>query len=291
MVSDCDGCILFLDSDDLLMPNAMSTLAPIMETSGADIVVFSFNQVGLPFDPPYNEPLDQAYIRKTILPQHLNILPHSAGFLQPFVWNKCCRYAFIRKYSFRFDEWRRTWEDNAFVIRCLDKCSKLIIIPDKLYQTAGSDTPSEHLSKRIDTELFSSYILGYEKNVEQFGNEYDFKNEHTARHFFDVINRTLVSFYPECEERSFNELLRMLLDNKTMNDWVDGITPRNDSERNIVSAFQNNDAALLAQIYKSLAEKQSMPVSEVVSLKAKLKRAARKLFGDGLIEKIKGSRS
>ena len=281
-----DGYILFLDSDDQLTPNSMSSLSKVIEKTAVDLVAFAFNNSGLPFEPPYYRILDRTYIHDTILPQHLNILPHSKGFLQPYVWNKCYRASLISDSAIRFDEWRKTWEDNAFLIQCLNKCEQMIIIPDKLYVTC--DYPDiDHLSKHVDSELFFSYIAGYEKNVAQFKTEYNFNNDYTQRHFFDVVHRTLISYCHKCDESAYHDLLRKLLENATMREWVYGIVPSNPYEMKIVSAFQNNNCKSLAQIYQELANQPVEVKHAAVSWKGRIKQSARILLGKDRYEKIK----
>ena len=189
-VSD-GGYLLFLDSDDRLEPNAMSRLAAVMENNDVDMV--AFNSVKPPHGICYNTVIGRPMIRGKILPQHLNIMPHSEGFLLPFVWNKCYKSELIFDNSIRFDEWRKTWEDNTFIIQCLDKCNKIMVIPDMLY--AIGDYPDiDHLSQRFDLDIIENYVRGYNKNKEQFGSEFNYQNNYTPRRCFDVISRLLSTF-------------------------------------------------------------------------------------------------
>lgn len=272
-----DGCILFLDSDDRLVPNAMSSLSLVFGNNDIDMAVFAFDQQGLPFDPPYNRVLDRAWIHSNAMPQHLNIIPHSTGFLQPFAWNKCYKSSLIMKYTIRFDEWRKTWEDNAFVIRCLDKCEHIMIIPDMLYELCNY-TDADHLSRHIDSELFFSYIAGYDKNVEQFGKEYDFCNDYTRRHFYGVINRTLLAYCNKCDEEEYNNLLKKLTENKTFNEWVSNIVPQDKSEEEIISAVKNGDHLALADIYRELSNKQKETKQISVTIMQRAKRILKRLL-------------
>ena len=281
-----DGYILFLDSDNRLTSNTMSTLKEVIEKNPVDMVVFAYDQQGLPFEPPYHQMLDRTWIRNRILPQHLNILPQSAGFLEPYVWNKCYKKTLISDHFIRFDEWRRVWEDNAFVIQCLDKCSEIILIPDNLYETC--DYPGiDHLSGHVDADLFLNYIAGYEKNVEQFSEEYNYHNNYTPRRFFNVVHGLLITYYKKCDEKAGYDLLHKLLENRTMNEWVNQIIPANPEERRIVSAFQSGDNLALAQIYHKLSERQSEVKQSAFSWKGKLKQRVRKMLGDDKYDRIK----
>ena len=277
---------LFLDSDDMLAPNAMSTLSQVIEKHDVDLIVFAANQTGLQFDPPYNMVLDRTWIRDRILPQHLNIVRHSSGFLQPFSWNKCYKSSLIREHDIRFDEWRKIWEDNPFVIQCLDNSNSLIIIPDMLYSNCDYQC-SDHLSSRIDSQLFFTYIEGYDRNVEQFGKEYSFANDYTPRHYFDVISSLIRTYSEKADEEAYNDLLTKLIRNETMREWADRITPRNLCEKQIADAFRENDVALLVQGYKGLSLLQSEPELHKVSFTEKAKRLIRRLFGENMIKRIK----
>ena len=281
-----NGYILFLDSDDQLAPHAMSTLSEVIEKNDVDMIAFTFNEQALPFEPPCHQVLDSTWIHNETIPQHLNIIPHAKGYLQPFVWNKCYRDSLILDNVIRFDEWRKTWEDNAFLIRCLDVSNQMIIIPDSLYNTC--DYPDiEHLSKYVDTDLFFSYIAGYEKNVAKFGTQYNFQNAYTARHFFEVVHGLLISYYKQCDRAAYHDLLQKLLDNKTMQEWVYGIVPISPQETVIISAFQKNDCLILEKLYQELANKPVEVKQSTVSLKERVKQSARKLLGNDRYERLK----
>lgn len=285
-VSTRDGYILFLDSDDCFKANAMSTISEILEQNDLDMIVFAFDPQGLPFNPPYYQVFDRTKIRSQILPQHLNILPHAAGFLMPYVCNKAFKKSLIMNYNIRFDEWRRTWEDNAFVIQCLDKCSNLMIIPDRLFDSCDY-AGLVHLSGHIDSDLFFTYIAGYEKNVKQFGTEFCFDSEYTSRHFFDVVHGLLISYYAKCSEAEFLELLEKLQQNETIQSWVNSITPKDRDEASVISAFQTHDSSSLFHIYQYQSMQKSKPSNVEKSLSGNVKALIRKTIGNDRYEKIK----
>ncbi len=273
-----DGYILFLDSDNCLASHALATLSLVIKDHDADMIAFAFIQSGMPFDPPYHQLLDRTWIRNNSLPQHLNIIPHSKGFLYPYVWNKCYRSSLIKDTDIRFDEQRKLWEDNAFLIQCLDKCCSLVIIPDNLF--IPCDYPHlDHLSSHVDAALFFTYISGYEKNVKQFGSEYDYNNYYTPRHFFDVVHALLIKYYKKNDATSFHELLQKLFDNETMNDWVQRITPRSQNEELLVSSFLNRDSLSLIRIYQELSTQQEEIHAPRISWKRRIIRFSKKILG------------
>lgn len=277
-VSEKSGYILFLDSDDQLEANAMSKLSSILEEHDVDIIAFGFDHPGLPHDPPYYQELGRAWIRSNTLPQHLNLAPQAGGFLQPFVWNKCYKRSLIEENGIRFDEWRKTWEDNAFLVKCFDKCSSLLVVPDALYKTCEY-TGLDHLSGHIDEELFFNHIASYEKNAEQFGDEFDFNNDYTPRRYFSVIQGLLLTFHKNNDEAAFAELLGKLVENETYRAWVERIAPVDANESAIVSAVKSKDIDSLIQIYQELSSKQEERQQDPEGILQTLKRIAKKLLG------------
>ena len=247
--------ILFLDSDDELNPNAMSILSNVITANCVDMVVFATSQDWIPAEEISNKVLEREFIRSMIFPQHINIHPQTDSFLQPYICNKCVKRSLIMENGIRFDEWRRTWEDNVFLVKCLDCCKSLYVIPDKLY-LIGDYPGTNHLSRQIDKNLFLNYIDSYYWYREHFGSEFDFDNDYTARRYFGVIHEQLVIYFSRCNKKEFLNLLSDLLHDNAMNNWIDRIQIQSEDERNIKKAFKDQDEHALYQIYATVSSKK-----------------------------------
>ena len=273
--------ILFLDSDDVLASNAMSTLSTILGEQAVDIAVFGTSQEWNLAEELCNKVLDRDFIRRFVFPQHINIHPQTGFFLLPYVCNKCFSRSLIDDNDIRFDEQRRTWEDNVFLVECLNYCKNMVVIPNKLY-TICNNTDTQRLSRVIDSDLFLNYIDSYRKYRNHYGTEFDFDNDYTARRYFSVIHEHLVLYYERCSSADFKHLLSKLICDDAMNGWVERIHIQNKNEEQIKNAFKNSDENALFEVYTKISEdnrhkeSHSFFVKRVISgLKRRIKNSFR----------------
>ena len=103
----------------------MARLSAILKENEVDIAVFATSQDWIPSKEMSNRMLERDYIRSNTFPQHINIQPQTDCFILPYVWNKCFKRSLIVDNDIRFDKKRRTWEDNVFLVECMDRCTNM----------------------------------------------------------------------------------------------------------------------------------------------------------------------
>ena len=268
--------ILFLDSDDELAFNAMSTLSAILKENDVDIVVFATSQEWIPAEGMCNRVLDRDFIRNNIFPQHINIHPQTEYFLLPYVWNKCIKRTLIIDNSIRFDEWRRIWEDNVFLVECLNRCNNMFVLPDKIHMV-GNNKDIERLSRVINESLFMNYIDSYKKYRDHYGAEYNFDNDYTARRYFGVIHEHLILYYERCSSTEFKHLVSMLICDDALNSWVERIQSKNQIEEDIKEAFRNSDVNALFDIYAKISKENMHLETQIHIAKQAVSRLKRRI--------------
>lgn len=123
--------LCFVDSDDLLMPEACETVVRAFEENGDDVVKFS----AVAF-PPQNsnywidstlcvgEGLFEGYSSPLIFEEHS----------RPFPWNGAYRTSFVRDRGLRFPEGLSLGEDQVFSFATLCRSRMTQLIPEQLYR-------------------------------------------------------------------------------------------------------------------------------------------------------------
>ena len=183
--------ILFLDSDDLLELNALSVLdKSIHDSSKADLICFGYSRSsGSKWQPDSslcNHILSAETIERCFLPDHLNIVPHTKYFLQPFVWNKCFKKSVIEKADAQFDEKKKTWEDGGFFIKCLANADSIYLIRERLYR-AGDSGLNDHLGAHYDSEVLNNFIRTCEEYEHLYKDRFQFDQPYTSMHNLELL--------------------------------------------------------------------------------------------------------
>ena len=148
--------LYFPDSDDILDPRLLDTVIPRIE-KGYDMVVFGFSMEPTP---NRKEKENMRYpVREerelfiTTEQERLRFLagPFRRRAIRWEVWNRVFRRELIEKWRIRFGCERRVFaEDMYFVYFYLLHCSKILLIPDRLYtyikhEGSESDGYKRHL--------------------------------------------------------------------------------------------------------------------------------------------------
>lgn len=125
--------ILFVDSDDILEENALSTYNDFLETS-PDLIISGYEQInvdsGDKFIHKYDEKWQgskQEYLSKPFEKLFDNWLIHCP-------WNKVYKRDIILKNNIRFSEDYSIYEDIGFVLDYSSFCENIVIIPNILYE-------------------------------------------------------------------------------------------------------------------------------------------------------------
>ena len=191
--------VCFLDSDDKLSVDALEVLAGQCSAK-PDMVVFDYAHCNDVND--YMQAkrtrfesfvIDRNGIDGLLLPQHLNVVPPTSYYSQPYTWNKAFRADVIRRNTIRFDERKRMWEDGEFVIACIAASERIIRINSFLiYVDAANPKSKDHLSQGYDQNLAENYLGQYKTLLERWGGTYDFFSEYALRCFYDSFFFVLV---------------------------------------------------------------------------------------------------
>lgn len=182
--------ILFLDSDDRLVPNAMEELNhSILSFDSPDIVCFGFSRASgklwLP-EQSICEIQNVQEIKAHFLPDHLNLVPHAKYFLQPFVWNKCYRRTFLTMHELEFDVQRKTWEDSIFFRECLVKAESLYLIRQVLYEMGDSGL-NDHLGAHYDEAVLINFIQSCDETEKKYGKRYAFDKPYPSMYNLELL--------------------------------------------------------------------------------------------------------
>lgn len=121
--------ICFLDSDDLLEPEACETIIEVFDDTNADIVTYGATA--------YPEFRGYTWLNEVLSPRdiiydgfHPDLLFEESSC--PFVWRTACKTSFLRKYNIRFDESLAFGEDQVFHFAVYPRSSKTALISNKL---------------------------------------------------------------------------------------------------------------------------------------------------------------
>lgn len=142
--------IQFFDSDDLVMPGALSTTTSAILTSNSSVVVSGWEiKIGHSSAPTY----------KTISPKPQLITDDLAGFVLKSLgdigtlynlWNKLFVAKIIKEHNLKFQETLRFGEDVVFFLDYLSFADSIQLIPQPTYQYVESSSTSIFGSSALD---------------------------------------------------------------------------------------------------------------------------------------------
>lgn len=124
--------VCFLDSDDLLEPNACERIARAFDEGGprTDVVTFGAHclpaEAGYPWLVEHLSPRDAVYdpFEPALLFEEMS---------RPFAWRTACRTDFLREGGLFFDEGLRFGEDQVFHFAVYPRARRTVLLSDKLY--------------------------------------------------------------------------------------------------------------------------------------------------------------
>lgn len=125
--------LCFVDSDDLLSPNALKIMYKYAERNNLDILVHSANILNMSAEPIpswINGPL---HIKKKIYQNFSFDDIFKISGCRPFLWQHFIRREIIEKNQLSMDEKLKVGEDQAFEIQYFSKSKKVQFISNKLY--------------------------------------------------------------------------------------------------------------------------------------------------------------
>ena len=155
--------VFFVDADDTVREGFFRRLSGLLESSGADFVLSSFDYS--PLKREYNLS-GNAAIREAMLPAFFGY-----SFEDVRRWNcggelglrreqgSVCRCAFRRdfleRHAIRFDEGLRLYEDSPFLAECAARAGRVASVPDVLYDYVPG--PGGILATSIGSERYWEY--------------------------------------------------------------------------------------------------------------------------------------
>ena len=124
--------VSFVDSDDYIQPNMLSTLYANAKKTNAEIVICGANVFP-------EKPRADGWVYAVLSPQKKfyekcsNELLFENPSTRPFIWRTFVKKELIDRSGLRLNEDIHIGEDNAFQFRIYPKANGISVIPDKLY--------------------------------------------------------------------------------------------------------------------------------------------------------------
>jgi glycosyltransferase involved in cell wall biosynthesis len=146
--------LMFMDSDDLLPPDALEKLYTSASKNSADItmgmiVSFSGTRQWIPRRMHFFIDLDQCGTSLGGFPELINNVSPC---------NKLYRRNFVVENALHFLEGAQLSEDLYFVVTAFLKTSNVNIVPDTVYYYRGRETGEDALTKRISSKVFKDIV-------------------------------------------------------------------------------------------------------------------------------------
>lgn len=160
--------ITFVDSDDMLCPNALRLLHAAAEKTGTDMVYAGQYYVPVFEEGSVSRIKHLLYRSNKNYPTELAFFPDDlAKRLEPWInrviidtaWSKLYRRDFFERHSLRFDEEISTMEDLWFNFRVLCLARSIAILPDRIYiyrQNPASILHQAPTKKRLQEDIRNS---------------------------------------------------------------------------------------------------------------------------------------
>ena len=148
--------VMFVDSDDSLVPDALSVLSSLT-AERPDIVVGGFNiyQGEIPYGTII--PFDSEFFPSAGMTEFFDATMHRFGELFRGPWAKLYRSSVIKKHSLRFDEKLSYAEDKLFVYHFMNKVTSAAAVDVPVYEyfrrpgtLSGGKTTARRLDQLLD---------------------------------------------------------------------------------------------------------------------------------------------
>lgn len=201
--------IMYLDSDDLLMPDTLEYA--LGGAGGADMVIFGYSIIGVDGSEHYYCEPEQELCRADMA----EALPrlYKANLLNQ-VWGKLYRSSLIRDNNIKFHDFR--WgEDRLYVFDCLEKLESISVLPGCKYRYImhkGESLISKYYDKKFDVCLLS------DKKIEQLCKDFGVESDGSMEYMFmkSVFSCLTNIFTPSCplSYRGKRAYVRRIITNK-----------------------------------------------------------------------------
>ena len=185
--------IMFADSDDELLPGAISRAVNAAQEQQAELVLMAFtihNADGS--QALYSEP--EQFLHQEDIGKALGRL-YKANLLNQ-VWAKLFSAKLIRDNHIRFPDYR--WgEDRLFIYDCLEQADAIAVLPESAYRYIMH--PGESLITRYYDKKFEVCLLS-DKRMQSLCRRFDIKEDGDFRYMFakSIFSCLTTLFAPTC---------------------------------------------------------------------------------------------
>lgn len=184
--------LLFLDSDDTLLPETVEEMVNRSMRDDADIVLSSFSRViNGKINIVYEKKLEErVYSSSDISNLLFDTIPLNVLFC---IGTKLYRIDLIRSNKIKFDKIYRYNEDGAFAIIAFKYAKKISYIDKPYYQYLLRDDNSSQISYRKN--MFNSISKARElvKDFLNYNNSYEYKKNQYQSMIFDLIIASFIN--------------------------------------------------------------------------------------------------
>ncbi len=206
--------IVFLDADDIFMPELIEKHVSLMNTHNADISICGCsifdNENGLE-DPYYDGSVVESYLPQKSVFSSADVPGHIFQITNTWVWDKMYRLSFLREYGIRFQEINTT-NDALFCCLAYAEANRITAMTERLVRHRTNVVTSIEYTRApnwfcafemLDTLKNELISRGLYEAVER-----SFVNLAAARVAFYVLNITSAVQFPEiyryCRQTALN---------------------------------------------------------------------------------------
>ena len=148
----CGRILMFVDSDDMLKPDACKTVVEAFAAHGGAVEIVTFGAECFPDSEEYgwyHDVLSPRAVWFERFDPDLVFVERS----RPFVWRTAIASSFFKRTRLRFDETVRFGEDQIFQFAAYPRAHGVALIPDKLYRYRMNRANSLMAERGADTLL------------------------------------------------------------------------------------------------------------------------------------------
>lgn len=275
--------ISFVDGDDIMENGAYEKLLTVIKTWAPDMIDFGWKYISSTGEEKKNFHgiiknilLDKQYVQEYIIPPLINLKKDDVHNIFPFSCMKIFKRDILFRYNLRFDETRRIWEDQPFVVSYLKHVKSCYCLDDCLY--CYMDTPGS-LSRTYTTDFFNIIIKNYQLYKSLFEGDYDFETQYVYDYWRNaIVNMIFRSFAENDKQEEIENVIKETLSNAQVVAWFERASVSTRLEKLIVCKVSlldvNGALTLLKKQYKQNQKKEKTKTRKIA-----LKLFLKKLFG------------
>lgn len=194
--------IAFLDSDDILYNNNISTLLKYAEKYNSDMVIARLNS--------FNSKGEYGYYSDKYINQFTigNIFQNKMLINCISVCSKLYKSLLIKNIKFLENTFH---EDNSFTLETLFNAKKIVVCPEYLYyRRIREDENNKSTMQKLDYKTFNDLILNYNDVL----NNIQYKNDVTFlyKHMIKKLNNYLIRHVKKEDKSKAKESIKSFID-------------------------------------------------------------------------------